>query len=193
MQHLTFFILTIIFCLMGITPFVPGTEAYEVLILPLFGNNYDICSLWMEDLNQHFITLIPNGLNDPNGYINFYCGGHMPQNGDSGVVPKNDVITLQTLDSTTPYRINFRARQDTYYYYTIDKDYTSDTCIVFLGSDHNSWEVEELGYGECKFLRDGPGQNADTSVSKKSTGNTITDNSTNVKDNKNNSFDKDKQ
>ena len=90
----------------------------------------------------------------------------MPQNGDSGVIPKNDVITLQTLDSTTTYRIYFRAQQGTPYYYYIDKDYTSDTCIVFLGYDHTSWEIEELGYGECKFLRDGPGQSADKSVLK---------------------------
>ncbi|POG81121.1 hypothetical protein GLOIN_2v1471071 [Rhizophagus irregularis DAOM 181602=DAOM 197198] len=163
MQHLTFFILTIIFCLMGITPFVPGTEAFEVLVLPLFGNNYDVCSLWMEDSNHNFITYIPGGLSHHDEYINFYCGGHMPQNGDSGVVPKNDIITLQTLDSTTPYRINFRTQQDTPYWYYIDHDYTSDTCIVFFGSDHNSWEIEELGYGECRFLRDGPGLSADTS------------------------------
>ncbi|CAG8534417.1 11214_t:CDS:2 [Funneliformis caledonium] len=165
MQRLTFSILTIILCLMGITPFVPGTEAFEILIMPLFGNNVDVCSVWMEDSNHNLITYIPQGLNHHDDYIKFYCGGHMPQYGDSGVIPKNDVITLQTLDSTTTYRIYFRIQQGTPYFYYIDKYYTSDACLVFMGYDYNSWDVKELGYNECKFLRDGrPNQSADKSV-----------------------------
>src|ERR1044072_898306 len=110
----------------------------------------------MEDSNHNFLTYIPQGLNHHDDYDKFYCGGHMPQYGDSGVTRKNDVITLQTLDSTTTYTIYFRIQQDTPYYYYVQAEYTSDTCLVFMGSDHNSWDVEELGYGECRFLRDGP-------------------------------------
>ncbi|CAG8750562.1 15348_t:CDS:2, partial [Gigaspora rosea] len=141
---------------MGITPFVPGTEAFEVLILPLFGNNYDVCSVWMEDPNQNFITYIPQGLNNHDDYYKFYCGGHMSQYGDSGVTRQNEIVTLQTLDNTTTYTICFRIQQDTPYFYCSDVGFTDNTCLVFMGYDHNSWEVKNLGYGECKFLRDGP-------------------------------------
>ncbi|RIB12784.1 hypothetical protein C2G38_2249285 [Gigaspora rosea] len=166
MHRLTFFILTVIFYLMGITSFVPGTEAFEVLILPLFGNDYDVCSVWMEDLNGNFITYIPQGINGDD-YTLFYCGGHMPQYGDSGVTRPNEVITLQTLDRTTTYRIIFRVQQeDTSYAYYIQKDYTDDTCLVFMGYDHNDWIIEGLGYGECKFLRDGPPNRDDQNVDK---------------------------
>ncbi|CAG8738443.1 4604_t:CDS:2 [Dentiscutata erythropus] len=151
---------------MGIAPFVPRTEAFEVLILPLFINDYDVCSVWMEDQNDNFITYIPQGLNNHDDYYKFYCGRHMPQYGDSGVTRQNEVITLQTLDSTTTYIINYRTQQDTNYWYYIEKDYTYDTCLVFMGSDHNSYEVKELSYEGCKSLRDGPSQSDDQNVDK---------------------------
>ncbi|RIB12785.1 hypothetical protein C2G38_2144899 [Gigaspora rosea] len=166
MHRLTFFILTVIFCLMGITSLVSG-EGFEVLILPLFGNGYDVCSVWMEDVNRRFITDIPQGVNGDD-YNKFYCGGHMPQYGDSGVPRPNEVITLQTLDRTTTYRIFFRVQQGDTPSYNMGKDYTYDTCLAFLGSDSNDddWIVEELDYGECKFLRDGSDdQNVDKDAS----------------------------
>lgn len=134
----------------------------------IFFTDYDVCSVWMEDLNGNFITFIPQGLNHPDDYYKFYCGGHMPQYGDSGVTRKNEVIALQTLDSTTTYRIFFRTQQGTPYSYYIQVNYTSDTCLVFMGYDHNSWEIQELGYGECNFLRNppNPSQSVDQSVGK---------------------------
>ncbi|CAG8846779.1 11182_t:CDS:1, partial [Gigaspora margarita] len=116
---------------------------------------YNVCSIWMKDSNSNFITYIPQGINGDN-YIKFYCGGHMPQYGNSGVFRPNEVITLQTLDRTTIYTINYCTLQDTPYSYYIQVDFTDDVCLVFIGSDHNSCEIDQLDYNECKFLRDGP-------------------------------------